>query len=89
MRHAHAPIDVITDMSFFIALLVYMISLGLWVLASAQIQYSVIIPVHALTIVMGGVIGYFVFSEGMSLSKLISYVLITSGVIFLLVGKET
>jgi len=66
---------------FSISLLI--IALSLWFVAASQIEFSVLIPTSLLTIVISSIIGYFIFSEEISLIKIIAYILITIGIITL------
>lgn len=49
----------------------------------SRIEFSVAIPFNIITVVIGGIFGYYVFNESLSLIRIISYLLIIFGVIML------
>ena len=71
------------DPLIYFSIFLLIISLSLWFVAASQIEFSVLIPTSLLTIVISSIIGYFIFSEEISLIKIIAYILITIGIITL------
>ena len=71
---------------FSIALLI--VALIAWFFAASKIEFSILIPINVATICIGGFIGYFVFGDEFGIKKLLSYILILSGVILLVFSQH-
>jgi len=82
-EHRDYLIGSVYDYRLYIALLVYTLSFLLWMVALSKIDYSIAIPLNVITVILGGVFGYFVFGENISLLKVISYTIILVGVLLL------
>jgi len=71
---------------FSLALLI--VALIAWFVSASKIEFSILIPVNVATIVISGFIGYFVFGEEFGGKKMLSYILIISGVILLIFSQQ-
>ena len=71
------------DPLFYLSIFLLIVALALWFISASQIEFSVLIPASVITIVISSIIGYFIFSEEISLRKIIAYVIIVIGVITL------
>ena len=65
------------------SILLLVVALALWFISASQIEFSVLIPASLITIVISSIIGLFIFSEEISLRKIIAYVLMAIGIITL------
>jgi multidrug transporter EmrE-like cation transporter len=66
-----------------VALFIYVVAFVIWIVSLSRIEFSVAIPFNIITVVIGGIFGYYVFNESLSLIRIISYLLIIFGVIML------
>ena len=82
-EHRDYLIGSISDYRLYIALFVYTLSFLLWIVALSKIDYSIAIPLNVITVVLGGVFGYFIFDENISLLRIVSYSVILIGVLLL------
>ena len=51
------------DPLIYLSIFLLVIALALWFISASQIEFSVLIPASVLTIVISGIMGYFIFSE--------------------------
>ena len=79
--------DSFYDPKLYFSLLLCVVALAVWFISASQIEFSVLLPMNILTIVISGFIGYFIFNEEISVRKIISYVLILAGVFILAYSK--
>ena len=71
---------------FSLVLLVF--ALIAWFVSASKIEFSILIPINVVTIVIGGLIGYFIFGEEFGGKKILSYTLIISGVLLLIFSQQ-
>ena len=76
------------DPLIYLSILLLVVALALWFISASQIEFSVLIPASLITIVISSIIGLFIFSEEISLRKIIAYVLIAIGIITLTYSKS-
>ena len=76
------------DPLIYLSIFLLVVALALWFISASQIEFSVLIPASVITIVISSIIGYFIFSEEISLRKIIAYVLIVIGIITLTYSKS-
>jgi len=72
----------------YIVLFLYAVALVAWFYAASKIEFTVLIPFNALTIVLGGMAGVFIFSESFDTTKFLAYALIISGVFLLFIHSN-
>ena len=82
-RHKDYLFDAIYDYRLYIAVIVYTLAFILWLVALSRIEFSIAIPLNIITVIIGGVFGYFLFSEEISILQIISYIIIISGILLL------
>jgi len=82
-EHRDYLIGSVYDYRLYIALFVYTFSFLLWIVALSRIDYSIAIPLNVITVILGGVFGYFIFGQNISLLKIMSYSIISFGVLLL------
>jgi len=82
-KHSDYLFNVIYDYRFYISLIIYIIAFGLWLVALSKIEFSIAVPFNIITIILGGIFGYYFFNESISIIKLFSYILITIGLLLL------
>ena len=78
-------VKMLGDVRLYIAVLVYGVAFLLWIISASKIDYTVLVFSNTGGLIISGLVGYFVFHETITLGKIISYVLIASGVISLVV----
>ena len=83
MRHDGNLLDGLYDPYFYLVLLIYGIAVMSWFISASKIDYVVLIPANVATVVLGGIIGYWFFGETLGIRRIISYLLIISGVLLL------
>ena len=71
------------DPLIYLSIFLLVVALALWFISASQIEFSVLIPASLITIVISSIIGLFIFSEEISLRKIIAYVFIVIGLITL------
>ena len=71
------------DPLIYLSIFLLVVALALWFISASQIEFSVLIPASLITIVFSSIIGLFIFSEEISLRKIIAYVFIVIGLITL------
>ena len=76
------------DPLIYLSILLLVVALALWFISASQIEFSVLIPASLMTIFFSSIIGHLIFSDEISLRKIIAYVLITIGVITLSYSKS-
>ena len=72
----------------YFSLSLLIVALIAWFISASKIEFSILIPVNVATVVIGGVIGYFVFGDEFCGKKLLSYILIISVVILLIFSQQ-
>ena len=77
------------DPLIYLSIFLLVAGLALWFISASQIEFSVLIPASLITIVISSIIGLFIFSEEISLRKIIAYVLIVIGIITLTYSKSS
>jgi len=82
-EHRDYLIGAVYDYRLYVALFVYTFSFLLWIIALSKIDYSIAIPLNVITVILGGVFGYIIFGENITLLKIISYSIILVGVLLL------
>ena len=76
------------DPLIYLSIFLLVFALGLWFISASKIEFSVLIPASLITIVISSIIGHFIFSDEISLRKIIAYALIAIGVITLSYSKS-
>ena len=87
IEHSGNIIKSLYDPLIYLSIFLLVVAFTLWFISASQIEFSVLIPASVLTIVISSIIGYFIFSEEISLRKIIAYVLIAIGMITLTYSK--
>ena len=88
IEHSGNIIKSLYDPLIYLSIFLLVVALALWFISASQIEFSVLIPASLITIVISSIIGVFIFSEEISLRKIIAYVLIVIGVIALTYSKS-
>lgn len=81
-------VSAIAEPRFYLVIMLLGVAFAFWFFAASKIDYSVLIFSHTLALVIGGLIGYVGFGESFGYHKIISYFLITTGVLVLLIGTS-
>jgi len=81
--HSGNIVSAIKDYRFLPILGFYGVAMVAWFYAASKIEFTVLIPFNILTIVFGGLVGYYWFGESLGLRKIISYAIIVLGVLML------
>lgn len=68
----------------YFAVAVYGAAFVMWMIAASKIDYTVLVFSNTLGFVLSGLIGWYIFNEAMTWEKIVSYLLICSGVVLLL-----
>jgi len=84
MKYDGKIISVVQDPLLYGISLCLLLAFAAWFVAASQINLNVLIPANVLTIVLSAVLGYFIFGEQVTMSKIVAYTLILSGVFVLL-----
>jgi len=84
MKYDGKIISAIQDPLLFVISFSLLLAFAAWFVAASEINLNVLIPVNALTIVLSAFIGYFFFSEPITIDKVVAYILILLGVAVLL-----
>ena len=77
--------DSLLDFKLYFVLLLYGVALVAWFVSASKIPFTVLIPANILTVVLGGVIGYFLFGEGLGFYKILAYVIVILGILILMI----
>ncbi len=85
---AQVPLAVLKDFRFYIGGMLLLCAFGTWMIAASRLSFSQIIPMNALTIVLAGAIGIWLFKETVSKPMLLAYALILIGVTILSLTKS-
>ena len=88
IEHSGNIIKSLYDPLIYISIFLLVLAFALWFISASQIEFSVLIPASLITIVISSIIGHFIFSEEISLRKIIAYVLIAIGIITLTYSKS-
>ena len=72
----------------YFSLILLALALIAWFVSASKIEFSVLIPVNVATVVISGLIGYFIFGEELGGKKILSYMLIMSGVLLLIFSQQ-
>ena len=76
------------DPLVYLSIFLLVVALALWFISASQIEFSVLIPASLMTIFFSSIIGHLIFSDEISLRKIIAYVLIVIGIITLTYSKS-
>ena len=76
--------DSLFDFKIYFVLLLYGIALVAWFASASKIPFSVLIPANILTVVLGGIIGYFLFGEEIGFYRILAYLMIILGIFLLM-----
>ena len=88
IEHSGNIIKSLYDPLIYLSIFLLVVALALWFISASQIEFSILIPASLITIVISSIAGYFIFSEEISLRKIIAYVLIAIGIITLTYSKS-
>ncbi|MDD5212425.1 MAG: hypothetical protein PHV62_08405 [Sulfuricurvum sp.] len=75
------------DPRLYMAVAVYGAAFVMWIVAASRIDYTVLVFSNTFGMVVSGLIGWYIFNESMTVEKIISYILICSGVILLITAN--
>ena len=89
IEHSGNIIKSLYDPLIYLSIFLLVFALGLWFISASKIEFSVLIPASLITIVISSIVGLFIFSEVISLRKIIAYVIIVIGVITLTYSKSS
>lgn len=79
---------VIFEPHIFIAIILYMFGLFLWIYLIARTQLTIAYPINvALSILFTSIIAIFIFQESFTIYKVFGILLIIAGIFFLTTGK--
>ena len=70
IEHSGNIIKSLYDPLIYLSIFLLVVAFTLWFISASQIEFSVLIPASVLTIVISSIIGYFIFSEEISLRKI-------------------
>ena len=76
--------DSLGDLKLYFVLFLYGIALIAWFSSASKIPFSVLIPANILTVVLGGIIGYFLFGEEIGFYRILAYLMIILGIFLLM-----
>ncbi len=82
-KHKEYLLNVIYDYRLYIAIVIYSIAFVLWIIALSKIDFSLALPFNMLTIIAGGIFGYYIFGENISIMKIGAYLVISIGLLML------
>jgi len=82
-RHKDHLLNVIYDYRLYIAVAIYSIAFVLWIVALSKIEFSLALPFNMITILAGGIFGYYIFGESISTTKIMGYIIISIGLLVL------
>ena len=88
IEHSGNIIKSLYDPLIYLSIFLLVVALALWFISASQIEFSVLIPASLMTIFFSSIIGHIIFSDEISLRKIIAYVLIAIGVIALSYSKS-
>jgi drug/metabolite transporter (DMT)-like permease len=74
---------ILSSAKFYLAMFIYGIAFLMWIISASKIDYTVMIFSNTAGLVLGGLVGYFVFNESITGDKILAYLLIISGVVVL------
>ena len=83
IEYSGSIIKSLYDPLSYLCIFLLVLALLFWFVAASKIEFSVLIPANILTVVISGVIGYYIFSEEINLIKIVAYAFIVIGVMTL------
>ena len=83
IEYSGGTIKSLHDPLSYLSIFLLVLALSFWFVAASKIEFSVLIPANIVTVVITGVIGYYIFSEEINLIKIVAYALIIMGVMTL------
>jgi multidrug transporter EmrE-like cation transporter len=83
IEYSGSIIKSLHDPLSYLCIFLLVLALSFWFVAASKIEFSVLIPANIVTVVISGVIGYYIFSEEINLIKIVAYALIIMGVMTL------
>ena len=78
---------IINDPRLYWAILAYCAAFMMWIIAASKIDYTVLVFSNTLGLVLSGLIGWYLFNESITSVRLVSYLLICSGVLLLMASN--
>jgi len=84
MKYDGKIMSALQDPLLFVISFALLLAFVAWFVAASEINLNVLIPANSLTIVLSALIGYFFFSEPITIDKIIAYILILLGIFVLL-----
>jgi drug/metabolite transporter (DMT)-like permease len=88
VKHSEELFEAVYDFKLYLVFFLYAIAMVFWYISSSKLQFTFMIPMHILTIIFGGIIGYYYFEESFNIQKISAYVLIIFGMIMLIYGNK-
>jgi|SaaInlStandDraft_6_1057023.scaffolds.fasta_scaffold19773_4 drug/metabolite transporter (DMT)-like permease len=88
VKHSGNLFEAIYDSRLYVALFLYATAMVFWYISSSKLQFTFMIPMQILTVVFGGIIGYYFFEESFSVQKILAYVLIIFGILMLVFNNN-
>lgn len=83
IEYSGSIIKSLYDPLSYLCIFLLVLALSFWFVAAFKIEFSVLIPANILTVVISGIIGYYIFSEEINLIKIVAYAFILIGVMIL------
>lgn len=75
------------DPRLYLVTMLYGAAFVMWIVAASRIDYTVLVFSNTLGLVVSGLIGWYIFNESLTAEKIVSYLLISSGVIWLAIAS--
>ncbi len=75
---------IVADPRVYFAVATYCAAFIMWIVAASRIDFTVLAFSNTLGLVLSSVIGWYIFNEAMTHVKIVSYLLICSGVLLLI-----
>jgi len=88
VKHSENLFEAVYDFKLYVVFFIYAIAMIFWYISSSKLQFTLMIPMQILTVVFGGIIGYYFFEESFSVQKILAYVLIIFGILMLVFNNN-
>lgn len=80
---AHSIGDLITNISLWLAMFCYAVSILLWMSVLSKVEVSFAYPFLSIGYIVSSVIGYFFFGESLSATRITGIIVICIGVVLI------
>lgn len=81
------PVNMLKDGRFYVGGILMVVAFLGWMIAASRIEFSRLIPMNALSLVIAGCVGAWLFDEMITRSMALAYALIITGVALLTLAK--